>query len=406
MKEADHMAIPHLFRCPISLDLFKDPVTLCTGQTYDRSSIEKWLAAGNLTCPVTMLKLHDPSIVPNHTLRHLIDQWLQMGHQLDPDYLATVDSLAALKQNLECHQATIQDKLQTLQKIRVLSEESPTANSCLIQLRFLPLLLELVFGKVKDKLVVSQDDHVKFVDQALSCVIRLLPFGELESLNMLKQESKLASFLDLFQHGTFMVKISLCHLIDAISSSTETKELCDMLGKTRQLLHEAALLVVGNGGSEASEAGIRALSALSSLESNRENLVAEGAVDGLVTYILGAERREKSLAPMAMATLEKLLETSTSAKEALVNNPNGVNAIVRMVFRVSDHDGSESAVSLLTIICSDSLRAREEAIAAGVLTQLLLLLQSQCNGRTKTKARMLLKLLRSKWVEDSKHDDV
>lgn len=396
------MAIPHLFRCPISLDLFKDPVTLCTGQTYDRSSIEKWLAAGNLTCPVTMLKLHDPSIVPNHTLRHLIDQWLQMGHQLDPDYLATIDSLAALKQSLECHQANLQDKLQTIQKIRVLSEESPTRNSCLIQLGFLPLLLELVFGKVKAKLV-SHDDHVKFVDQALSCVIRMLPFGEQESLNMLKQESKLASFLDLFQHGTFMVKISLCHLIEAISSSTETKELCDMLGKTRQLLHEAALLV-GNGGSEASEAGIRALSALSSLESNRENLVTEGAVDGLVTYILGAERREKSLAPMAMATLEKLLEAESSAKEALVNNPNGVNAIVRMVFRVSDHEGSESAVSLLTIICYDSLRAREEAIAAGVLTQLLLLLQSQCNGRTKTKARMLLKLLRSKWAEDSKHD--
>ncbi|GLT68722.1 hypothetical protein SLA2020_409280 [Shorea laevis] len=109
------------------------------------------------------------------------------------------------------------------------------------------------------------------------------------------------------------------------------------------------------------------------------------------------------MAAMAMATLEKLLEVESSAKEALVNNPNGVNAIVRMVFRVSDHEGSESAVSLLMIVCYDSLRAREEAIGAGVLTQLLLLLQSQCNGRTKTKARMLLKLLRSKWAEDSKH---
>ncbi|GLT68721.1 hypothetical protein SLA2020_409270 [Shorea laevis] len=221
MKEADHMAIPHLFRCPISLDLFKDPVTLCTGQTYDRSSIEKWLAAGNLTCPVTMQKLHDPSIVPNNTLRHLIDQWLQLGHQFDPDYLATIDSLAALKHNLQSHQATLQDKLQTLQKIRALYEESPSTNSCLLQLGFLPLLLELVFGKVKAK--ISQDDQVNFVDQALSCAITMVPLGELESLNMLKEESKLASFLDLFQHGSVMVKISLCHLIEAISSSPETK---------------------------------------------------------------------------------------------------------------------------------------------------------------------------------------
>ena len=75
MNEAQiEITIPHLFRCPISLDLFEDPVTLCTGQTYDRSSIEKWFSAGNLTCPVTMQKLHDPSIVTNHTLRHLINQ--------------------------------------------------------------------------------------------------------------------------------------------------------------------------------------------------------------------------------------------------------------------------------------------------------------------------------------------
>lgn len=395
MNEAD-MAIPHLFRCPISLDLFKDPVTLCTGQTYDRSSIEKWLAAGNLTCPVTMQKLHDPSIVPNHTLRHLIDRWLQMGNQFDPEYLETVDSLAALKLSLESQEGTLEDKLQTLQKlIRELSEESPSRNSCLLQLGFLPVLLELVFGKVKAKL---SQEYANFVDLALSCALRLLPLGELESLNMLKEESKLASLLDILEHGTVAVKTSLCHLIEAISSSLETSELCKMLGRTRELLYQLVLLVGHR--SEASEAGIKALSALSSLPANRENLVREGAIDGLITYILSAERREKNLAPMAMATLEKLVVLE-GAKEALINNPTGLKAVVRMVFRVSDHEGSESAVSLLMIICHDSLRAREEAIGAGVLTQLLLLLQSQCSGRTKTKARMLLKLLRSKWAEDS-----
>ncbi|CAI8598884.1 unnamed protein product [Vicia faba] len=46
MNEAQtEITIPHLFRCPISLDLLEDPVTLTTGQTYDRSSIEKWISA-------------------------------------------------------------------------------------------------------------------------------------------------------------------------------------------------------------------------------------------------------------------------------------------------------------------------------------------------------------------------
>ena len=34
---------PSVFICPISLDPMQDPVTLCTGQTYERSNILKWL---------------------------------------------------------------------------------------------------------------------------------------------------------------------------------------------------------------------------------------------------------------------------------------------------------------------------------------------------------------------------
>nr|GME04551.1 U-box domain-containing protein 26-like [Ipomoea batatas] len=105
---------------------------------------------------------------------------------------------------------------------------------------------------------------------------------------------------------------------------------------------------------------------------------------------------------MAMRGLELVL-ASESAKEAVVNHPSGVNAIVKMVFRVSDHQGSDEAVNSLMIICRDSLDGREAAICAGVLTQLLLLLQSQCSGRTKSRARMLLKLLRSMWADDPKH---
>uniref|UniRef100_A0A8R7TJ18 U-box domain-containing protein n=1 Tax=Triticum urartu TaxID=4572 RepID=A0A8R7TJ18_TRIUA len=73
------MSVPHLFRCPISLDIFTDPVTLCTGQTYDRQCIERWLADGHRTCPVTMQALGDGDttvLVPNRTLRHLIERWL------------------------------------------------------------------------------------------------------------------------------------------------------------------------------------------------------------------------------------------------------------------------------------------------------------------------------------------
>ncbi|XP_009371396.2 U-box domain-containing protein 26-like [Pyrus x bretschneideri] len=413
MKEqVEEMRIPHLFKCPISLDLFKDPVTLCTGQTYDRSSIEKWLSSGNLSCPVTMQKLHDPSMVPNHTLRHFINQWLEMDNQFDPHYLQTIDYLSSLKCGLKSRdEGTLESKVQALKEIRAFSQlESPFRNNLLLQLRFLPLLLELVFGggeaelKEKQKLHEECYYHIDFVEQALCCIITLLPLSELESLNMLREENNLASFQALFANSTTSIRMSLCHLIEAASTSPETKGLCSMLGKNNQLLHQilAQLLHQNLNSEEDGDAAIKAVSALSSLEENREFLVKQGVVNGLTSYMISSvEGHKRNLAPLAVATLEKLLGLE-SAREAVISNPNGIQAVVKMVFRVSDdHGGSDSAVGSLIILCNDSLLAREEAISGGVLTQLLLLLQSQCSGQTKTKARMLLKLLRIKWSQEA-----
>eukprot|EP01018_Ginkgo_biloba_P032386 Gb_02629 [translate_table: standard] len=66
------VCVPSNLRCPISLDLMTDPVTLSTGITYDRHSIETWLDAGNNFCPVTKQALQNQDLIPNHTLRRLI----------------------------------------------------------------------------------------------------------------------------------------------------------------------------------------------------------------------------------------------------------------------------------------------------------------------------------------------
>ncbi|KAG0465241.1 hypothetical protein HPP92_019405 [Vanilla planifolia] len=60
-------------RCPISLELMRDPVTVSTGQTYERSSILRWLKSGNKVCPVTGEKLVSSDLIPNSAVRRLID---------------------------------------------------------------------------------------------------------------------------------------------------------------------------------------------------------------------------------------------------------------------------------------------------------------------------------------------
>ncbi|KAL6906116.1 hypothetical protein ACP4OV_003717 [Aristida adscensionis] len=66
----------HHILCPISLQPMQDPVTAPTGITYDRRAIERWLAAGHATCPVSGQPLAIADLTPNHTLRRLIHSCL------------------------------------------------------------------------------------------------------------------------------------------------------------------------------------------------------------------------------------------------------------------------------------------------------------------------------------------
>ncbi|XP_074306398.1 U-box domain-containing protein 26-like [Silene latifolia] len=412
------MTIPELFTCPISLELFSDPVTLSTGQTYDRSCILKWFAAGNLTCPVTMQKLHDLSLVPNHTLTHLIHQWLDAkpnnhDYDLNHDFYEFCEvgssynlSLISYKKVLESEESSFEQKIQVIEQVRFLLQGLPCKNEGLIQLGFFSILLSLVFGGKFNQ------EMMELVEKSLDFALKLIPFCCKKDLNLLMEESKFENFKVLFKEASFMVKVRLCNLIQVIFTSLEEEELplANKIANDSKFIQGLITSLNDNQQSfsfEVSEASLKAILAIlsSSEQAYRESLVKEGIVHALVKYIMEVEGKENNLGPKATKALEMVLESETGKQTFITNEvKNGVKAVIKMVFRVSgDDQGSESAVNCLMMLCCESVEVREAAICGGILTQLLLLLQSQCNGRVKTRARMLLKLLRSMWVKDPKH---
>ncbi|KAK6156108.1 hypothetical protein DH2020_010356 [Rehmannia glutinosa] len=70
-----HFNVPDEFRCPISLDLMKEPVIVASGHTYDRNSIAQWINTGHHTCPKSGQRLIHMALVPNYALKSLIHQW-------------------------------------------------------------------------------------------------------------------------------------------------------------------------------------------------------------------------------------------------------------------------------------------------------------------------------------------
>ncbi|GJN16245.1 hypothetical protein PR202_gb03291 [Eleusine coracana subsp. coracana] len=65
-------------QCPITLEVMSDPVTISTGQTYDRASIKRWIKSGCRTCPVTGERLRSAELVPNLAARGIIEEFLRI----------------------------------------------------------------------------------------------------------------------------------------------------------------------------------------------------------------------------------------------------------------------------------------------------------------------------------------
>ncbi|KMZ72369.1 U-box domain-containing protein [Zostera marina] len=70
---------PEEFRCPISLQLMYDPVIISSGQTYERTCIEKWFNDGHHTCPKTQQHLLHSCLTPNYCVKALIGSWCQQN---------------------------------------------------------------------------------------------------------------------------------------------------------------------------------------------------------------------------------------------------------------------------------------------------------------------------------------
>lgn len=66
---------PEEFRCPLSSRLMHDPVVIASGETFERTCIQKWFDQGNDTCPKTKKKLTHLSMTSNMVMKDLISKW-------------------------------------------------------------------------------------------------------------------------------------------------------------------------------------------------------------------------------------------------------------------------------------------------------------------------------------------
>ncbi|KAM7253955.1 hypothetical protein ACFE04_031637 [Oxalis oulophora] len=71
------LLIPSYFRCPLSLKLMVDPVIVASGQTFERTSIQKWIDHGLTVCPKTRQTLMHTNVITNYTVKAMIANWCE-----------------------------------------------------------------------------------------------------------------------------------------------------------------------------------------------------------------------------------------------------------------------------------------------------------------------------------------
>ncbi|KAK1299698.1 U-box domain-containing protein 25 [Acorus calamus] len=374
--------VPHHFRCPISLDLMRDPVTVATGQTYDRSSIESWFGTGNSTCPVTNSTLRDFSLTPNHNLRRLIQDWCVSHRSLGVERIPTPKQPAD-PASVSVLLSQAPSSAPALRALRALARESDKNRATMSARGAQRVLVEILFRGARESAL-----------EALALLACLPGMGEPECASVVESPQRLALLSELLNgHDSLDVRVDAAALLEMVSSGARSAEQRALIGSTDGVF-EGLVAVLKDPSlrcPRSLKAAVKALFSLCLVKQNRARAARAGAAEAVVERVADLERGD---AERALATLELLFRA-----RAHIEGARAARTLVKAMMKVSGR-ATEHATGALLSMCAASESAQEEAVAAGVVTQLLLVVQSDCTGRAKRKAQALLKLLRRAWPDN------
>ncbi|XP_057807238.1 U-box domain-containing protein 21 [Salvia miltiorrhiza] len=380
--------VPTHFQCPISLELMKDPVSLATGITYDRESIDKWLDAGNVTCPVTNQVLRNSDQIPNHALRKMIQEWCvdNKSHgveriptprvPINPYEVSDICSrmAAAVRggDDRKCREL--------LTKIKNWAKESDRNRRCLVEKGIGAEMMEALAR-------FSMEKHADLLKEMLSALTWSFPLGV----------SKLKSPATLRCMARFLMGDDLASRRDAILvlkelliNSDDGASVVEGLMGIEETLFQVVKVPICPRTTQACLVIIHHMMMVSD-EKMRSRFVQLGLL-ALLLDILVDGHASKKACEKALAVLDEMC-SSEQGKESAWGNALTIPILVKKILRVSDR-ATESCVSSLWKVClGGNEEGLVEAVAVGAFQKLLVLLQLGCAAKTKEKASELLKFM-------------
>ncbi|KAE8696484.1 U-box domain-containing protein 17 [Hibiscus syriacus] len=383
------LTIPKDFCCPISLELMRDPVIISTGQTYDRSSIARWMEEGHCTCPKTGQTLIHNRLVPNRALRNLIMQWCTAhGVPYNPTEStdASAETFAAalpIKAATEANRATATLFIQQLangsqgaqtvaaREVRLLAKTGKENRAIIAEAGAIPHLQKLLSSSNP----VAQENSV-------TAMLNLSIYEKNKS-RIIDEDGCLGSIIEVLRLGlTTEARQNAAATLFSLSAVHDYKKrIADQGGAVEAL---AELLRVG-----APRGKKDAVTALFNLATHSENcvrMIEAGAVTALVRAL-----EDEGVAEEAAGALALIVRQPIGA-EVVGKEETAVAGLISMM-RCGTPRGKENAIAALLEFCrTGGAAATKRVLKAPALAGLLQTLLFTGTKRARRKAASLARV--------------
>ncbi|CAN7106579.1 unnamed protein product [Brassica rapa subsp. narinosa] len=397
-----YITVPTFFKCPISLDVMRSPVSLSTGVTYDRPSIQRWLDGGNNTCPATMQILKSKDLVPNLTLQRLIKAWSDSvgsptaASSPDPASARGIPTVEEVNDSLMRLSQEKDDeiRLEILTRIVRFVKDSEANREFLSGKEDLvPMLVDIVSAVTTAKIKLA------FIAiKVLDSIIKKGNEGDRERLSKLMLLTNggdcLTAILLAIQRGDLESKIEAVSVLEVIASHDAKSKM--MIAEREGILTELIKSISTESDPNLIEASLSFLITISKSKRVRSKLIAAKTITKIKDILLTEETISVAVTEKSL----KLLEILSSKREGRSEICEGgcVEGVVKKLLKVST-TATEHAVTILWCLChvfKEDKTVEETVERSNGVTKLLVVIQSNCSPMVRQMAKDLIKVLKVK----------
>ncbi|PON43089.1 Beta-catenin [Trema orientale] len=383
MKLQDTLSCPQEFRCPLSKELMRDPVIVASGQTYDRPFIQKWLKAGNRTCPLTQQVLSHTILTPNHLIREMISQWCKcQGIELsDPVLYFNEEGITEADRDhflslLGKMSSGLPEQKEAAKELRMLTKRMPSFRALFGEsLESIPQLLRpLSEGKSQTGIQPELQEDV---------ITTLLNLSIHDNNKKLVAETPMVIplLMEALRSGTIETRSNAAAALFTLSALDSNKALVGKAGALKPLID-----LLEEGHPLAMKDVASAIFNLCILHENKMRVVRDGVVGVILKKITNRMHVDELLTILAMlATHQKAVEE--------MGELGAVPCLLSIIRENTCDRTKENSIAILHAICFNDRtkwkEIREEEKVYGTISKLT----QNGTARAKRKASGILERL-------------